>query len=312
MPDAPHSAEYLGDYRDFWWNADFLALIARRWQLDTVTHALDVGCGHGHWGRTLLPHLSATAQLTGIDPEPKWIDKARESAAAKGISQRTDYREGSAEHIPFPDATFDLVTCQTVLMHVPDPALAIKEMLRVLRPGGRLFAVEPNNAANSMVRISTRRNESVEDRMRLVRFQALCERGKAQLGKGDSSLGDELPELFYTCGLEDIEAYHNDAARPLIPPYSSPAQRSLVDQVLRWAGKDIWIWDLAETLKCYLAGGGPESEFESLWQQALKTTHEEADAMRSKTFISPGGSMQYLVSGLKPRQAQQQTASSRH
>jgi SAM-dependent methyltransferase len=300
MPDSPHSAEYLGDYRDYWWNADFLALIARRWQLDTVTSALDVGCGHGHWGRALLPHLPA-ARLTGIDPEPKWIDKAREHATAKGLAHRTEYLEGSAEHIPFPDNTFDLVTCQTVLMHVPDPAVAIDEMLRVLRPGGRLFAVEPNNAANSMVRISTRRHESIDERMRLVRFQALCERGKAQLGKGDSSIGDELPELFYKRGLEDVQVYHSDSARPLIPPYSAPGQRILVDQVLRWAGKDIWIWDREETLKCYLAGGGPADEFDPLWQQAMKVTREEAQAMRDQSFISPGGSMNYLVSGLKPR-----------
>jgi SAM-dependent methyltransferase len=300
MPEPAHSAEYLGDYRDDWWNSDFLALMARRLNFEAISTILDVGCGKGHWGRALLPHLPPSARLTGVDPEDAWVTASREAAAAKNIADRADYRQARAESLPFEDDSFDLVTCQTVLMHIHDPAAAVREMLRVTRKGGQVLAVEPNNMANAMVTISTRKDEPLDERFRLARFQATCELGKLRLGKGHSSIGDQLPGLFAAAGLHHIRVYLNDRATPLIPPYESRAERALVDQVLTWADKDIWIWDREETLRCYLAGGGPEPDFNSLWKQALKVTKEEAAAMRTNSLTTPGGHMTYLVSGVKP------------
>ena len=55
---------------------------------------------------------------------------------------------GDATEIPLPSESFDVVTCQTVLMHLAQPADALREMLRILRPGGLLVCVEPNNLWN--------------------------------------------------------------------------------------------------------------------------------------------------------------------
>ncbi|MCZ7684227.1 MAG: class I SAM-dependent methyltransferase [Sandaracinaceae bacterium] len=127
---------FRGGWRDLFWNADFLDLVARRLRLAEVKDALDVGCGAGHWGRALLPHLPASARLVGVDREEAFLALAREAADPR----RTEYRVGTAEALPFDDASFDLVTCQTLLIHVRDPAVAIAEMKRVLRPGGVLLA----------------------------------------------------------------------------------------------------------------------------------------------------------------------------
>ena len=54
-----HSAEYFGDTRDYWWNADFLELMGKRLSLDRARDVLDVGCGVGHWGR--LPARDANS-----------------------------------------------------------------------------------------------------------------------------------------------------------------------------------------------------------------------------------------------------------
>jgi 2-polyprenyl-3-methyl-5-hydroxy-6-metoxy-1,4-benzoquinol methylase len=53
VSEKPHSADYFGATRDFWWNHDFLELMSARWRLAAVRSVLDVGCGVGHWGRCL-------------------------------------------------------------------------------------------------------------------------------------------------------------------------------------------------------------------------------------------------------------------
>jgi len=144
MTDKPHSADCFGDARDFWWNRDFLELMGRRWGLSAVKSVLDVGCGVGHWGRCLAPLLSADCTLTGIDREPQWVDEARKRSAVLG-KRAVSFVQGDAERLPFADESFDMVTCQTVMIHLKDPRVAMAEMIRVLRPGGLLVIAEPNN-----------------------------------------------------------------------------------------------------------------------------------------------------------------------
>src|SRR5690349_19196986 len=122
---AAHSAEHFGDTRNHWWNQDFLELMARRWRLDTVRAVLDVGCGIGHWGMLLSSVMRADVRVTGIDREPSWVEQARLRAKARGLEARFSYERGEAQQLPFPDDTFDLTTCQTVLIHLPDPKVAI-------------------------------------------------------------------------------------------------------------------------------------------------------------------------------------------
>jgi SAM-dependent methyltransferase len=94
---------------------------------------LDVGCGTGVVAVTAA-RLSAT--VSGLDLTPALLEKAKENAAIAGVS--IDFREGDVEALPFNDASFDVVLSQFGHMFAPRPALAVSEMLRVLRPGGRI------------------------------------------------------------------------------------------------------------------------------------------------------------------------------
>jgi ubiquinone/menaquinone biosynthesis C-methylase UbiE len=77
--------------------------------------------------------------------------KAAERASAHGLADRFSYQVSVAERLPFPDASFDLVTCQTVLIHTPNPGAALDDMLRVARPNGLILAAEPNNVAGALI-----------------------------------------------------------------------------------------------------------------------------------------------------------------
>jgi SAM-dependent methyltransferase len=145
-----HSAEYFGDTRSYWWNSDFLELMGKRLSLDRVRDVLDVGCGVGHWGQLLANVLPSNARVQGVDRDPLWVEKAAARATAHGLADRFSYRVSVAEKLPFADASFDLVTCQTVLIHTPDPGAAVDEMVRVARPGGLILAAEPNNIASAL------------------------------------------------------------------------------------------------------------------------------------------------------------------
>jgi SAM-dependent methyltransferase len=298
--ERPHSAEWFGQVRDFWWNADFLELMARRWQLAKVSSALDVGAGVGHWGRLLAPHLAPGARVTGIDREPRWIDEAHRRAEAAGLGDRLRYRLGDAERIPFHDGVFDLVTCQTLLIHVRDPLAVVREMMRVLRPGGLLAVAEPNNLANLLVLGSTAFRADAERILDVVRLHLVCMRGKEALGEGHNAVGELLPGVFAEAGLTEVTAYVSDKAGALVPPYRSDEQRARRGAALDWAAREVFAWDRAETRRFFLAGGGTEGELDRLWGAAGAIARGTAAALEAGVEHQAGGSMQYLISGRKP------------
>lgn len=294
---------FEGDWRDTWWNRDFVELIARRLRLDEVRAAVDVGCGVGHWGRTLLPVLHGDATLVGVDREPSFVARAAAEAEACGVAARTSYREGLAEALPLPDASVDLATCQTVLMHVADPLRVLREMRRVLRPGGLLLAVEPNNFAEKATALVTAPGLSRADRLALLELEAICQDGKRALGQGDSSVGERLPGLFREAGLGDLHVCQSDKCAALIPPYETPAERAELRQVLAWIDGGIWLGtggtrDQAHAW--YLAGGGDPAQFERLWAIAMQEARAWKQAALARTLGGAGGVTFYLVSGRKP------------
>jgi SAM-dependent methyltransferase len=294
-----HSPEYFGEQRDHWWDPEFVSLLLRRWALHQHRRILDVGCGIGHWGRLLLPHLPSNATLMGADREPEWVAKASAIATSRGIGHRTEYTRADANALPFADDAFDLVTCQTLLLHVPDPLAVIREMARVLRPGGHLLVAEPNNLASSQAVGSTRFHEPIDQRIAMTRFQLTCERGKAALGEGNNSIGELMPGLFIEAGLDDVKVCQSDRALPLLPPYASDAERAFRDQMLDWSTRDFWIWSRSDTQRYFLAGGGHPDQFESLWNLAMSLAHADAAALQDKSYHTAGGSIIYLVAATK-------------
>jgi SAM-dependent methyltransferase len=293
----PHSAAYFGPERDFWWNLDHLALIASRRELASVESVLDVGAGVGHWGMLLLPFLAPGATVIGVDREPEWVEQATRRAELRGLAARCRYVQGVAESLPFGDARFDLVTCQTLLIHVPKPGAVIGEMLRVAKPGGHVIAAEPNNRASFLVDSSVTAGAAVEELVDLIRFRLTCERGKAAVGEGNLSVGDLLPGYFAAAGLVDVEAFVSDKASVMVPPYRSDEQRALKAQLMREAVDGTWGWSRPEAERFFVAGGGRADEFDAAWERRRDEARAVAAALEEGAFHSAGGILHYLVAG---------------
>jgi SAM-dependent methyltransferase len=296
-----HSAEYFGDARDHWWNADFLRLMAKRWRLDTVRDVLDVGCGVGHWGMLLASVMPNDVHVIGVDREPRWIEQASSRAIARGLDKRFSYRQGEAERLPFPDNSFDLTTCQTVLIHLSDPAAAIGEMQRVTKPGGLVAVAEPNNLTEALLLDSISNQASIDEIVELVRFQLTCERGKIALGEGDNSLGDRVPGLFVAQGLTEVEAYVNDKATAIFPPYDASEQRSFSEDARDRVARRLWNWSEAEARRFFLAGGGADDDFVEHFARGLASREKIVRGVDDDTYHGIVGGAFYLVSGRKSR-----------
>lgn len=284
MDAKPHSAEYLGlETRDYWWNPDFLDLVARRWRLPDARRVLDVGAGVGHWGQLLLPRCHPQARLTGLEREPAWVEQARARADAKGLGERAQYQQGVAERLPFPDGSFDLVTCQTVLIHVADPVAVLKEMKRVTAPGGLVAVAEPINMASSLVLGSTRFHDDVDELLELYRAELTCYRGKERLGLGNNSLGALLPKLFHDAGLHGMEACQSDKVSVLAPPYAAAEARATVAEAKDALARDVWIYEREEQRRYFVAGGGDPSTFDALFERGLAATRRIVEGYEAGT-----------------------------
>ena len=99
-------------------------------------HVIDVGSGLGGPSR----YLAATygCQVSGVDLTPEFVATATGLTGLVGLTDRVDFRQGSALALPFPDASFDLAWSQNVAMNILDRERYYSEMRRVLKPGGRL------------------------------------------------------------------------------------------------------------------------------------------------------------------------------
>lgn len=98
--------------------------------------AIDIGSGVGGPSR----YLAATygCRVSGVDLTQEFVDTATALTGLVGLSDRVDFRQGSALDLPFPDASFDLAWSQNVAMNIQDRPRYYAEMHRVLKPGGRL------------------------------------------------------------------------------------------------------------------------------------------------------------------------------
>ncbi|GII91730.1 class I SAM-dependent methyltransferase [Sinosporangium siamense] len=109
---------------------------------------LDVGCGTGYFSRILAQVAGYSGRVTGVDPSEAMIEYARRRAPANCV-----YEEGEGQALKAEDGSFDLVVSSLAVHHMPVAAraAAMREMFRVLRPGGRLLIAEFRPPSNRLL-----------------------------------------------------------------------------------------------------------------------------------------------------------------
>lgn len=114
-----------------------------RWcaERDRPFAVLDIGCGTGTF-TGLLASSPWPVRAVGLDYAPAMCVAAAGKTASAGASQRVRFVAGDSEHLPFADASFDLITCSNSFHHYPHQQTVVHEMRRLLRPAGRLVLID--------------------------------------------------------------------------------------------------------------------------------------------------------------------------
>lgn len=302
--EKKHSEEHLGPAREYWWNDDYLELLANRLYIPYTQTLVDIGCGKGMMGFKFSKYLPDGATVYGVDYEPGYIEEAQQRAQSVYQYNKINYefKVGNATDIPLPDNFADLTLCQTLLIHVKNPQRVIDEMIRVTKPGGWVLALEPNNLVpNLMFDRYGETDFDVETTLDVLEIKLRIEKGKKNLGEGFNSLGDVIPDLYLKAGLLDTKVWISDKALAIIPPYDTQEKMLRVEQMLQWVETEAMGYDYQDNLNYYLAGGGTKDKFDTYWQKLLYNKIMLKQKLQNEAYVSAGGSLVYIVVGRKPR-----------
>ncbi|MDO5841299.1 class I SAM-dependent methyltransferase [Methanosarcina mazei] len=120
----------------------------RKWRKEALSglsgKVLEIGVGSGR----NLKYYQAGCSVTGIDASEGMLEKARQKT--RGVKNVNLFLM-DAEHLEFPDNSFDYIIATFVLCTIPDPVIALKEMRRVLKPSGELIALEHMHSSNPVI-----------------------------------------------------------------------------------------------------------------------------------------------------------------
>ena len=119
---------------------------------DTPQRILDIACGTGDFSLAIARRMHPDSRITGLDLSEGMLAVMREKVARAGLSGRISCLQGDSEALPFPDGSFDVVTIAFGIRNFEHREAALQEILRVLRPGGRLVILELSVPENRLLR----------------------------------------------------------------------------------------------------------------------------------------------------------------
>ncbi len=251
---------------------------------------VDVGCGPGDFTRQLARLSNQKATILGIDSNERSIQAATADTRKARLSQCVSYKIGDVYKIPLEDSYADLTCCRTLLMHLPEPLKAVREMARVTKTGGSVVALEGGKMGAFF-------DPTDEE------FSKLAERayeawvnGIRKLEGKEFRIGEKLPGIFHNAGLSSIKAEVQADAWL----YSDPRRRlSDVKAELRF-DYSIFKERRSKDRKYLLAGGMANSQITSYFnRQEARTKALISDDKRLRNDASFYAATFFLVAGMK-------------
>lgn len=200
------------------------------WNVQEGFQILDVGCGTGDLIWPVATLVGNSGRVVGIDNSQIMIDEAKRRMADFGLP--LDFQVGNAESLNFADNTFDICNATYLFMHLQSPQQALKEMVRVTRPGGLVSVTDLD--WETILIASSDRNLT---RRILNNF---CD------NITNGWIGRELPGMFKECGLAEVTVNARTQTKTQISE-NSPfhpfrfVHKALTRQIVSQAEADTWL-----------------------------------------------------------------------
>lgn len=224
---------------------DYLSAI----QWDAVHRAVDLGCGTGVVTRLVAQHAGLNTRVVGVDLSEKLLKAARGLARA----ERIEWCCASADALPMEDNSTDLAVLHTLVSHVPNPGAVLREVHRVLRPGGRAVIFDADYASTTFGLADFQRGRQLD----LKLFSAIV---------ANLDVCRQLPGLLTAAGLKLTEF------RP---------------HVIAEAGRgDFWLSSVRGFEKLIPALGILPEEEGQAWTQELLARHEAGAFFASGNYYT--------------------------
>jgi ubiquinone/menaquinone biosynthesis C-methylase UbiE len=171
---------------------------------------LDMACGDGVYTPWLAERVGAGGRVVAVDMLAEYLERARRNAAESPLAQIIDFKLATIDSLPFADDTFDCCWCAQSLYSLPDPIDAMRQLVRVTKPGGLVAVLEGDTLHHVILPLPI----EVELAVRLAEFQYLS----AKTDRPQKFyLARQLRHVCRTAGLEKIESrvFAADRAAPL-------------------------------------------------------------------------------------------------
>lgn len=293
--------EKLFRQRQFLWDENYLELFYNRLGLKPYITVADIGCGWGYIGQLLLRKILPGGAICGVDIDQKLIKQAIDLG-----DENTHYLVGDAQSIPLKSESVDLAICQAVLIHLADPKSAVAEMARIVKPGGKVAAIEANNILVKLASWDNLHSLTPERQIEELKYHHTVNKGRKNLKMGDYEIGSKVSSYMTESGLTDIEVHLNDSVLHLEPPYNTP-EKEFLEKTIRQNWKEdfekwVKLWDRDEK-KFFLAGGGTEEEYQQRIEKRSQQYHKNSDAylkaLDQQTLVATVPRLIYITIGKK-------------
>lgn len=209
-----------------------LEAAVRRYPFEPGTRALDCPCGDGFYTNLFAHHLRA-GTLVAADLSPAYLDRARQSVRDVPPELELAFVEADAYHLPFVDGEFDFVWCAQSMISLDDPQRAMREMARVLKPGGRVAVLETDEYHHVLLPWPVDLELAIQKALRTV-----CER---KYGSGTKfAQSRKLRAQFLEAGLTPTGKVTIAADR--VAPFGAPVREFLLlhfDRLKKLAGPEL-------------------------------------------------------------------------
>lgn len=210
--------------------------------LPPAAEALDIATGAGH---TAFALARAGFRVTASDLTPAMLQRVSEGAAERGLTIQT--RQHSAEALPYPDSTFDLVTCRVAPHHFSSPADFVRESARVLKPGGWFLVIDgtvPDDFPEAeawLHQVEKLRDPSHNHLLPPREWRALCEENHLAVQKLTIAYRKQ-PDLEWYFETAATAPESREKVRALITT-AGPAIRDQY-RLAEEEGKTVWWWPM--------------------------------------------------------------------